>query len=421
MGEGLSPYPFALIFPQDEHERLLVERLQAVGIQIERRTELTGFADTGEGVRAKLRLPDGTEETCEAAYLAGCDGAHSAAREAMHAGFPGGTYAHLFYVADVEATGPVMDRELHAALDEADFLAVFPLKAPGRARLIGTVREEAVAQHRTLEWKDVSRSIVERMGIEVREVHWFSTYRVHHRVSRIFREGRAFLLGDAAHIHSPVGGQGMNTGIGDAINLAWKLASVLRGRGNSRLLDTYQAERRAFACRLVASTDRAFTFITHDGPVARFVRLRVAPWVISALFSGRVLPRIIFRTVSQISVRYRGLGMGQGAAGEVKGGDRLPWVRLDEGPAGRKDNFAALASMDWQVHVYGEAASELAAFCAGKGLALQVFDWIPAMKVAGLARDAVYLVRPDGYVALADISGGISALAAFVDRWMTPQ
>ncbi len=144
--------------------------------------------------------------------------------------FPGGTYDHLFYVADVEARGAMTNGEIHVGLDTADFLAVFPLKHDGHWRLVGTVRDELGRPRENLSWDDVSRRVIEWMRIDVARVNWFSTYHVHHRVANHFRKGRTFLLGDAAHIHSPVGGQGMNTGIGDAVNLAWKLAAVLGER-----------------------------------------------------------------------------------------------------------------------------------------------------------------------------------------------
>src|SRR5215831_19681051 len=221
LGEELSPFPYALTYPQDAHERLLIERLDALGVKVERRTELVRFDQHPEQVRAVLRRADGSEEVCEAAYLAGCDGAHSTVREALATGFPGGTYSGLFYVADVDAAGPAADGDIHVDLEEADFLAVFPLKGPGRLRLVGPVRWEPDREHRELTFDDVGKRAVGNLKLAIAKLNWFSTYRVHHRVAARFRVGRAFLLGDAAHVHSPVGGQGMNTGIGDAVNLAW--------------------------------------------------------------------------------------------------------------------------------------------------------------------------------------------------------
>jgi 2-polyprenyl-6-methoxyphenol hydroxylase-like FAD-dependent oxidoreductase len=245
IASDLTPYPFLHIFPQDQHEQLLIERLEALGISVERRTELVSFTDDGERVIARLRGPEGQEKTCEASYIAGCDGARSTVRETVGTGFPGGTYRQLFYVADVEAAGRAFDGELHVDLDEADFLAVFPLAGHGRARLIGTVRDERADHADTLAFDDVSDRAIKHLKVQVRKVNWFSTYHVHHRVTEHFRTGRAFLLGDAAHIHSPAGGQGMNTGIGDAINLAWKLAAVSAGHAPDKLLDSYEAERMA--------------------------------------------------------------------------------------------------------------------------------------------------------------------------------
>ncbi len=418
IGSGLSPFPQPIIFPQDEHERLLIERLGEAGVQVERQTELLGFEETNGRVIARLKRPDGSVETCEAPYIAGCDGARSAVREGLRIGFPGGTYNHLFYVADVEAGGATMNGELHVALDRTDFLAVFPLKGEGRARLIGTIRDEG--QRENLSWNDVSKRVIEWIRIDVERVNWFSTYRVHHRVADHFRKGRAFLLGDAAHIHSPVGGQGMNTGIGDAVNLAWKLSAVLQGRANASLLDSYEPERIAFARRLVATTDRAFIGVTSSGAFARLVRLHVVPLVIPLLFAFQALRRLMFRTVSQTAVTYRGSSLSEGRAGAVHGGDRLPWVKMNLNGADT-DNFAPLTSIEWQVHVYGDALPEIRAVCEARKLPLQIFPWRPEMNRAGLRRDALYLVRPDEYVALADPDASVAALTSFLDtRKITP-
>jgi 2-polyprenyl-6-methoxyphenol hydroxylase-like FAD-dependent oxidoreductase len=405
IGEDLTAYPFLEIFPQDQHERLLIERLEKLGVSVERRTELTRFTDEGGRITARLRGPEGREEDCEATYIAGCDGARSSVRETLGTGYPGGTYRQIFYVADVEAAGPAVNGELHADLDEADFLAVFPLAGEGRARLIGTVRDERADRAETLKFEDVSSRAIEHLKVEVKKVNWFSTYHVHHRVAEHFRKGGAFLLGDAAHIHSPAGGQGMNTGIGDAINLAWKLAAVLAGRTPDSLLDTYEAERIGFARRLVATTDRVFSFVTAEGRIADIVRTRIAPVILPRVIAFERAREYLFRTVSQITLNYRGMPLSVGSAGHVHGGDRLPWA-----PSGGVDNYSALSAITWQVHVYGAARAELAGWCADRHVPLHVFDWKPKYGAVGLARDALYLLRPDTYVALAETSGAPDAL-----------
>jgi 2-polyprenyl-6-methoxyphenol hydroxylase-like FAD-dependent oxidoreductase len=398
LGEELSPFPFALTYPQDAHERLLIDRLDELGVQVERRTELMRFDQNSESVRAVLRRPDGSEEICEAAYLAGCDGARSTVREVMATGFPGGTYSGLFYVADVDAAGPAANGEIHVDFERADFLAVFPLKGTGRLRLVGPASWDPDREHRDLTFDDIRERVIQNLKLTVGQVNWFSTYHVHHRVAARFRVGRAFLLGDAAHVHSPVGGQGMNTGIGDAVNLSWKLAAVLHNAADDSLLATYEPERIAFARRLVATTDRAFTLVTKQSALARVVRTRLVPRIVPPLFRLSAVRRFLFHTVSQIGVNYRHSPLSVGAAGAVRGGDRLPWIETGVS----RDNFAPLASLTWQVHVYGEPRGGLAEVCAELRLPLHLFAWRPEIRRAGLRRSALYLIRPDGYVALAD-------------------
>ena len=244
------------------------------------------------------------------------------------------------------------------------------------------------------------------------EVNWFSTYRVHHRVADKFRVGRAFLVGDAGHIHSPAGGQGMNTGIGDAINLGWKIAHVLQNRADTSLLDTYEPERIGFARSLVSTTDRAFTGLVGQGAVGEFTRKIVAPLVfgVATRFSqGR---HAIFRTISQIRIHYPDSPLSQGLSGEVDGGDRLSWT----GPPAQ-DNFEPLRSLDWQAHVYGEAHGDLEAACRELHLPLHSFQWNDCVQETGLKRDALYLVRPDGYIALASSEQSANNLRTFVEQF----
>lgn len=416
IGRGLSPYPFPMVYPQDEHERLLIERLAALGVQVERETELVSFDQDPYGASALLKHADGALERCDASYIAGCDGAHSRVRDVLGIGFPGGIYEHMFYVADAQVNGSVADHELHVDLDNSDFLAVFPLKAEHHVRLIGSVNVP-IGSERTATFADVGVRAIAQMKLAVQQVNWFSTYRVHHRVALSFRRKRAFLLGDAAHIHSPVGGQGMNTGIGDAVNLAWKLAAVLKGEANDRLLESYEPERIAFARRLVATTDRAFTMVTASGALAAFVRTRIVPLLAPRIFRLSRARRFLFRAVSQIDISYHDSTLSSGSAGKVRGGDRLPWADGADG----NDNFTPLTSLSWQAHIYGEPRVSARLTCGEMQIPLHVFPWTPAAARAGILRSAFYLVRPDGYVALADSHGGALGLRKYlIERGLTP-
>src|SRR5262245_44893232 len=173
IGQGLSPFPYALTYPQDAHERLLIERLDALQVTVERQTERIRLDQTANSVRAVLKRPDGSEEVCKPAYLAGCDGAQSTVREVLATGYPGGTYSGVFYVADVDAAGPAADGEIHVDLEEADFLAVFPLKGAGRLRLIGPASWEPNREHRTLTFDAVGDRAIRNLKLTIARVNWF--------------------------------------------------------------------------------------------------------------------------------------------------------------------------------------------------------------------------------------------------------
>jgi 2-polyprenyl-6-methoxyphenol hydroxylase-like FAD-dependent oxidoreductase len=414
IGEGLSPFPFGVIFPQDEHERLLLEKLDALGVHVERRTTVVSVEETPSAAIARLRSADGVTSLCEAQFVAGCDGARSVVRAAIGAGFPGGTYEHLFYVADVQARGAQLDKELHVILDDAGFLGLFPLAGENRARLVGTIRDDAAGGDAAMTWDDIDRRPIERIGLAIDRVNWFSTYRVHHRVADHFRRGRLFILGDAAHIHSPVGGQGMNTGLGDAMNLAWKLAAVLGKHANEDLLETYEPERIAFARRLVATTDRVFKAASSPGHLAEVVRTQVVPRIVPRVIHTAIGRRFFFRALSQTGIEYRSSAWSGPSIGAVHAGDRLPWIAPAH--AGGADNFAPLRSLDWQVHVYGSASPDLRTRCDERRLPLHVFPFDDRAKATDLCEDVAYLVRPDGHVGAAfAITDKAADLAGYLD------
>lgn len=333
-GAKYTPYPFVLVFPQDQHEHILINHLRSFGVEVERHTELLSFEDKDSYIVARLRMPDSMEQNYEAAYIAGCDGARSTVRHQMQADFAGGTYKQIFYVADVQISGLESAQDVNVALEKGDLVMLFSYGEKGLCRLIGTVRGERADHSESLTFEDISHQAINSLGFQVQKVNWFSTYHIHHRVTDHFRNGRAFLLGDAAHVHSPVGGQGMNTGIADAINLAWKLAAVLKGQASENLLDSYEVERLAFARRLVNTTDRLFGLMMTEGRLGDFIKTRIAPFIMSVIYSIPLIREFMFRTVSQTTINYQKSPLSEGKAGKVKGGDRLPWVQFNE-----KDNY----------------------------------------------------------------------------------
>jgi 2-polyprenyl-6-methoxyphenol hydroxylase-like FAD-dependent oxidoreductase len=407
--EAITPYPYVLILPQDDHERLLVERLEAAGVRIERETELADLVETDGGVRATLRNGEGSE-TVLARFVCGCDGAHSIVRRGMGAQFKGGDYRQVFFVADAEVMGDAADRSFNLCVDADGVCLVLPVRRTGAHRLIGVVPADR-QDWPNLQFKDVEAEVRRFTGLSVRKVNWFSLYHVHHRAAERFRKGSVFLLGDAAHIHSPVGGQGMNTGIGDATNLAWKLAHVVSGRADPRLLDTYEAERVPFARKLLASTDQLFKAATDRSVAGRVWRAQVMPTFLPLLARAAPTRGTFFRTLSQAGIEYHSSRLSSGGAGRVRGGDRLPWVQLEGG-----DNYAMLRICDWQLQVFGAAKPATEALADELRIPLHVFPWDREVGRAGFMKNALYLVRPDGYVGFAEPRQDAAPVKRFLKR-----
>ena len=409
MGERLSPYPFVLCFAQDDHERLLVEKLRAYGVTVEWGVELTEFSPTDTGVQVELNR-SGSNEVCRVEYLCGCDGAHSRVRQGLKLEFPGGTYNNLFYVADTRMDGE-FNTSAWANLGTRGFALMLPVRRSGMQRLIGLVPPE-FAERTDLTFDHIRSHVEALLHVHVAEVNWFATYHVHHRVAEHFQMGRCFIAGDAAHIHSPAGGQGMNTGIGDAVNLSWKLANVLDGNADSSLLKTYEPERIAFAKVLISSTDTAFQGLAGTGWGNRFLRSMLIPNLMPILTRFSAVRHQIFKTISQIRIHYHDSPLSFGEAGKLRGGDRLPWVPMLSG-----DNFESLATLKWQAHVYGTISQRFADTAKELGLPVNQFPWSELTEQAGLAKDAVYLLRPDGHIAMISPLQNPQGLVDFVAKY----
>lgn len=428
-GVGLSKFPFVLSITQDEHEDVLDRALAKRGIKVERNTELIAMNQTESGVAVTLSV-DQQQTELTASYVIGCDGAHSAVRHLTGITMPGGTYDRAFFVADVIHNGPPSTQgQMNVCLSHEDFCIIIPMPhQAGRARIIGFVpRDVEAARPEHVSFDDV-RATVERNAkdLAVSKVNWFARYKIHHRVAEHFQKNRVFLCGDAAHIHSPVGGQGMNTGLGDVSNLAWKLASVLNHGAPNSLLATYALERKPFAHTLVNTTDTMFTRISGDSYLSIFLRNIMMPYIMPRIVRWLGLAPLIFRRISQILVSYRDSPLSTRASctklsASLQAGDRLPWTEyLGDDNVGL-DNHAMLERPTWQGHVYGTPAAWIAKGCQERKVIVNAFPWNAAMAGRGLERDVLYLIRPDGYIGFVTAAKNEeedgNELSAYMQRW----
>lgn len=319
---GGAPYPMWLTIPQSETERCLEERLVALGGKVERPLALRTVKNAPHGVEAELVRPDGTTETCRAAWLVGADGASSSVRRALGTPLEGDTTGELFMLADVAIESPLTDGEGYNVLARDGVLLIVPMPKPGVVRLIAHLPKEKADAPPTIDLPMLQRLVDTRTGLPTRlsSLGWTSVFSPKHFMASALRRGRVFLAGDAAHIHSPVGGQGLNTGLQDTYNLVWKLAAVHRGRARAALLDTYQVERHAVGERMIHGVRRATRALTLRAPLAQAVRNRVAGVALG-------LPRVrdqLGAPVGMLTLRYDpGLAVAaQVAPGSPRTGER---------------------------------------------------------------------------------------------------
>src|SRR3982750_3569321 len=335
LGEGLSAYPYMLLLEQSKNEKLLYDYVTSHSCNVMWQTELTAFSQTRTGVTAQVKTSAGNVETIEGKFLVGCDGAKSLVRHNLGLTFSGSTFERIFYVADCQVDWKFSHDAVHICLSRDSLLLLFPLKGENRYRIVGTFPEQYSKEEGDILYEEIEAEIKEhaKLELDIHDVEWFSTYKVHTRHVSSFSLGRSYLAGDAAHIHSPAGAQGMNTGIQDAYNLAWKLAMQLQRGAADSLLRSYNEERLENAKNLLETTDRLFQFGAGDEWPLAFLRTNVFPSVARFLLSIDAIKKFIFPRLSQIGINYRHSSLSQHADDEhfgVKAGDRMPYVLIDD-------------------------------------------------------------------------------------------
>lgn len=322
---GDTRFPFLLFLSQAGTERVLVDRLASAGVGVRRGLTLTGFDQDDDGVTSTLESPGVPARTVRTRYLVGCDGAHSATRHLAGIGFSGRAFPQRFLLADLEADGLEPGR-VHVYLAGAGPLFLFPLGSPAGWRLLVMLPPGTRTGPVTLALAQAAVTRYARDNIVLHHPVWLTEFTISSRLADGFARGRVFLAGDAAHIHSPAGAQGMNTGIQDAVNLGWKLALVCRGGADPALLGSYEQERLPVARSVLAATNRAFTVATSRHPVLRGLRAGPAAAVAGLLVRSRAVRRTGFRLISELGIHYRSSPL------SVDGSPTGRFGRLDPGP-----------------------------------------------------------------------------------------
>jgi 2-polyprenyl-6-methoxyphenol hydroxylase-like FAD-dependent oxidoreductase len=422
-GADLSPFPFILVYEQSKNERLLYDHLQRHGQSVYWQTELESLTQDAHQVRAVLKTPTGATQTITAQYLVGCDGASSPTRSLLGLPFEGSTHPRLFYVADVQMQFAAEAATFYPVLGEDAFVLMVPLQAQNHWRLIGNLPEYEDQSNPDVLFEAVETKVhrLVQQPLEIDQLHWFSTYKVHTRRAATFSVGRCFLAGDAAHVHTPAGGQGMNTGIQDAYNLAWKLAFVLQGKARSSLLETYNEERVANAKRLLQTTDQFFEVAASDRWYFRFLRENILPTLAGLASRVSAAKEFLFPLVSQIGLDHRDSSLSQPQKDfpfDVKAGDRLPYFRVEG-----KNVYDQLSSPKFHLIFFSDGqqsdshiGSEVTARY-GDCVDFHIMPLYPKVaEIFGSRQSFKLLLRPDHYIALLSAGSSLDDINSYLSR-----
>jgi 2-polyprenyl-6-methoxyphenol hydroxylase-like FAD-dependent oxidoreductase len=399
-----SEFNYVLLLAQSDTERLLTEQLNRQGVKIERGVELTAVTQKQDSVSAVLRSGDGAEEVVDASYLIAADGPHSAIRNALGLPFTGRSLTHNYVLGDLHLAGAVPEDQLSIFLARNGFLAVFPM-GDGRFRFMATDPDGVTGDAGDPTLEDIQRLYDRTVHLpaQLYNLNWSSRFRINSRQMTTLREGRVFFGGDAAHVHSPAGGQGMNAGIQDMINLCWKLAMVLNGQARDELLDTYQSDRLPVIRQLVRMTERATRAFNSTNSLVHAAITRLAPIVLArSRVQDTAAPRL-----GQLAANYRGcpIAKGGGRIGSLRAGDRVPDLGVGDG---RLYDLLDL--------------STLTLFVTGDRIPEACLPWRDTIALRHVSIDAVpsgwLLVRPDGYLAAAGGPDDGAVLSWWLGRWL---
>jgi 2-polyprenyl-6-methoxyphenol hydroxylase-like FAD-dependent oxidoreductase len=418
IGQGLSQFPYLLILEQSKNEHLLYDYLKNKDGDVLWQTELLSIMQDEKHCYADVSR-NGEMLRIEADWVLAADGGRSPVRHELHVAFAGDTYEHIFYVADTKVQWAWGHDALSVYLAKKTFMALFPMRGEDRFRIVGVLPVAYQDEHPE-HFEQIAPLIQQQAEIPLQfsDTAWFSVYRVHHRCIENFRSGRVFFAGDAAHVHSPVGGQGMNTGLQDAYNIAWKLAYVIKEFMSEKILDTYNQERLPFAKQLVHTTDRAFSIVTSDKWYDHFLRLSVLPFAVRQLFRFVWIKKNVFKTVSQIAIKYDPSNLVQNndaANSALKAGMRFPYLKTNDD----KSVYERMQGTQFYVLLFcftDKTILKTITELQSRFTFLQVLDFSGEQKITAalkIKKPTIVVVRPDHYVGLITDKGAAAVNAFF--------
>jgi 2-polyprenyl-6-methoxyphenol hydroxylase-like FAD-dependent oxidoreductase len=422
VGKDLSQYPFMLVLEQSKNERLLYDYLSEHNKEVLWQTELEKISQDESGVTAQIITAKGEVQTVEAKYLVGCDGAKSPVRHLLDLKFEGSTFERIFYVADAQVDWKFLHDALHVCLAKHSVVAFFPMPGENRYRIVGAFPEEFSKDEGDVLYEEIEERIKSEANLEldISHVNWFSTYKVHTRHVKNFRKGRCFLAGDSAHVHTPAGGQGMNTGIQDGYNLAWKLAFVLQDKANEKILETYNAERLENAENLLKTTDRMFNFLAGDLWFTNLIRDYLFPRLIGTALNIESVRKEFFKRISQIGINYRKHVLSDhtdDADFNVKAGDRLPYFMLDGASI-----FDNLRKPKFHLLIFSDGESDFHQIRNELKSATMDFHIVPiypqVTKTFGAEKPFMILLRPDNYIAFVSAEISLTNVKTYFQKIM---
>ncbi len=429
IGQGLSPYPYMLVLEQSKNEQLLYEYLQSHRQDALWQTELESFSQNETKVIAHVKNVTGGSQIIQGKYLVGCDGPKSPVRHALGLSFEGSTFERLFYVADVQIDWKYSHDSLHVCIAPNGVVAFFPMPGEKRWRIVGAFPEGLDKEEGEIVYEEIEARIKEEaeLALDITHVYWFSTYKVHTRHVERFSAGRCFLAGDSAHIHTPAGGQGMNTGIQDAYNLAWKMALVLKGSADERILSTYNEERLPNAKRLLQTTDRMFNLAAGTDWLVSLIRTTVFPPMAKYILSFEAIRKRFFLMVSQTGIDYRDESLSAHEGDKefaVKAGDRMPYFRVDGKSiydSLREPRFHLLTFSDGQTVSLSDdqkKAAEIESEYAHLVDHCDVPLYPHVSAIFGMNKRFKVLLRPDNYIAFISRETSTSRLRAYLNEFI---